>query len=95
MYDMSFPVLKERQSVVVDFAGVKSVLTPFLHGWIGKLFDFFDKSTILSRLQFANTDAAQLKKVNEYIDGTDKRDNDRVQREMMEELFDEDDLGDI
>lgn len=95
LFDLLMPVMKNKQTAVLDLSGVSALLTPFLHGGIGPLFDFYDKGMIMERLSIANASAEQLKKINEYIDNTDRRDTQSSHREIMEDLFDEDDLGDL
>jgi len=95
LYDLIMPVMKNKQTAKLDLKGVSALLTPFLHAGIGPLFDYFDKETIMERLDIANASAEQLKKINEYIDSTDRRDTQSSHRELMEDLFGEDELGDL
>ena len=93
-FNRVYPELKEKKSVKVDFKGVESILTPFLHNSIGKLLNFFAKETVMERLIFCNISREQLKQVNNYIDRTDQENTQSDSREALMELFEEDELGD-
>ncbi|PIQ97518.1 MAG: hypothetical protein COV67_03775 [Nitrospinae bacterium CG11_big_fil_rev_8_21_14_0_20_56_8] len=87
--------LRNGETVEIDFAGVNSLYTPFLNGSLGGLFNFFDKETILTRLAPRNIAPEHLQKFNEFIDRSDRLDTDKIDRETMEDLFEEDGLGDF
>ena len=93
-FNLVYPELKEKKSVEVDFTGVKSILTPFLHNSIGKLLNFFAKETVMERLILCNISKEQLRQVNNYIDRTDQEQTQNDSREALMELFEEDELGD-
>lgn len=93
-FNKIYPELKEKRSVEVDFQGVKSILTPFLHNSIGKLLNYFAKETVMERLILCNISQEQLKQINCYIDQTDQEQNQSDSREVLMELFEEDELGD-
>ena len=93
-FNQAYPQLKEKRSLKVDFKGVKSILTPFLHSSIGQLLNFFAKETVMERLILCNISQEQLKQVNHYIDQTDQEKNQSDSREALMELFEEDELGD-
>ena len=95
LFDLIFPELKERRSVEIDFNGVKSVLTPFLHSSIGKLMESYAKETVMEKLVFCNISQEQLKQVNNYINRIDQEQLQSSSRDSLRELFEEDELGDI
>jgi hypothetical protein len=95
LFDQVFPELKEGRSVEIDFKGVKSVLTPFLHNSIGKLLESFAKEKVMEKLVFCNISQEQLKQVNNYIDRIDKERLQNDSRESLRDLFEEDELGDL
>lgn len=94
LYRLIFPIIKEREGVEIDFAQVQSVLTPFLNAAFGKLFDFFHKDQLISLLSFRNISPEHLKKVNEYLDYVDRMDSDKLARETLEDMYEEDRLRD-
>ena len=95
LFDLVFPELKERRSVEIDFNGIKSVLTPFLHSSIGKLMESYEKETVMEKLIFCNISQEQLKQVNNYINRIDQDQRQSSSRDSLRELFEEDELGDI
>lgn len=95
LYQMIFPEFKESRSVELDFQGVKSILTPFLHNSIGKLLEGFAKEHVMERLILCNISQEQLKLVNNYIDRADQEQFQSDSRESLADLFEEDELGDF
>ncbi|MBC8283991.1 MAG: STAS-like domain-containing protein [Nitrospinae bacterium] len=89
-----YPELKEGRSVEVDFKGVESILTPFLHNSIGRFLEYFDKEAVMKKLVLCNISQEQLKQVNNYIDRTDQKQFQDDSRETLMELFEEDELSD-
>jgi hypothetical protein len=94
VYFLLVPEFKEGRSVELDFQGVKSVLTPFLHNCIGRLLEAYQKETIMERLVLCNISAEHLKQVNLYIDRKDHEQFQNDSRNSMMDLFAEDELGD-
>ncbi len=90
LHDIVVPSMNKGESVELDFNGVDIVYTPFLTGCIGKLFERFDKETLMERLAFCQIEPDHLKKINEYIDSIDKRNTAKNEREMLSDIFDED-----
>ena len=93
-FNRIYPELAEKRSVEIEFKGVGSILTPFLHNSIGKLLNYFAKETVMERLIFCNISREHLKQVNNYIDRTDQEKTQSDSREALMELFEEDELGD-
>ena len=94
IFNRVYPEFKEKRSVEIEFKGVESILTPFLHNSIGKLLNYFSKETVMERLIFCNISQEQLKQVNNYIDKTDQEQSKSDSREALMELFEEDELSD-
>jgi hypothetical protein len=94
VYAFLAPEFKEGNTVELDFEGVESILTPFLHNCIGKLLDHYEKETVMERLVLCNLSAEHLKRINLYIDRKDQAQLQNDSRESMRELFEEDELGD-
>lgn len=95
LYKEVFPELKEKRSVELDFAGVETLYSPFLMGFIGKLLDHFEKEFIMEKLVFAHIAPDQLKTVNEFIDRAENRLTEKTDLDSMRELFEEDTLEDL
>jgi len=95
LFDEVYPHLKEKKSVELDFTGIDTLFSPFLMGCIGKLFNYFEKETLMQRLVPCNISQENLKTFNEFLDRADRQDTEQVDRETMESLFEEDELGDI
>jgi hypothetical protein len=95
LFDLAFPELKEGRAVEIDFNGVKSMLTPFLHSSIGKLLESFAKEKVMEKLVFCNISQEQLKQVNNYINRIDQEQLQSSSRDSLRELFEEDELGDL
>lgn len=95
LYQLIFPEIRKGSLVELDFEGIESLLTPFLNTGFGRLFDYFDKDTIIQKIIFCHISPKFLKKVNEFLDRADRMDTDKVHRETMEELFEEDSMEDF
>ena len=95
VYRLLFGELKEKKSVEVDFQGVQTLFSPFLMGSFGKLLGHFEKEALMQRLVLCNISPDHLKTVNEFIDRAEARSTEQGDLQMMKELFEEDELGDI
>lgn len=94
LYQVIHPEIVKGASVELDFSGVENIITPFLNACLGKLLDLFEKETIMERLVLCNISEDHLKRINEYIDRKDQQNLDATTRELMADLFEEDELGD-
>ncbi|MZG29427.1 MAG: DUF4325 domain-containing protein [Nitrospinae bacterium] len=88
------PEFKKGNPVELDFEGLQSILTPFLHNSIGRLLYEYQKETVMERLVFCNLSAELLKQLNIYIDRREEEQFQDDSRNSMMELFEEDELGD-
>ena len=95
LYQAIHEQLQNGSAVELDFTGVRSIITPFLNASIGKLLDVFEKETLMEKLILCHIAADHLRRVNEFIDSKDQMNSEKTTLEMMKELFEEDDLGDI
>jgi hypothetical protein len=95
LHDIIVGSMNKGEAVELDFNGVDTVYTPFLTGCIGKLFERFDKETLMERLVFCQIDPSHLKKINEYIDNIDKQNTAKNEREMLAEIFEEDGIDSV
>ena len=85
--------LEKPAAVELDFSDVKTILVPFLHASLGRLLQRFDRETLMQRLVLCNVSEDQLQRINLYLDGADKKQNQESTHDMMTELFEEDELG--
>tara|TARA_B100001123_G_C14537839_1_gene720996 strand:+ start:15 stop:374 length:360 start_codon:yes stop_codon:yes gene_type:complete len=90
LHNIVLPIMIRGETVELDFNGVDTIYTPFLTGCIGKLFEHFDKNTLMERLVFCQIESTHLKKINEYIDSIDRRNTAKNERELLADIFDED-----
>lgn len=58
VYDRIYPLLREKQPVVLDFSGVQIVAPPFLNAAIGQLLRDLDSETLNTYLKFENLSGA-------------------------------------
>ena len=92
---MLAPEFQKGNPVELNFEGVESILTPFLHNSIGMLLGEYEKETVMERLVLCNLSAEQLKLLNLYIDRKDAEQFEDDSRTSLRELFEEDELGDM
>jgi hypothetical protein len=95
LHDLIVASMNKGEAVELDFNGVDTVYTPFLTGCIGKLFERFNKETLMERLVFCQIEPSHLKKINEYIDSIDKQNTAKNEREMLAEIFEEDGIDSV
>lgn len=94
LHQVIHPEIVQGASVELDFAGVESIITPFLNASLGKLLDLFEKETLMQRLVLCHISEEHLKRVNEYIDRKDQQNLEATTRDLMVDLFEEDELSD-
>ena len=95
VYSLLAPEFRKGNPVELNFEGVESILTPFLHNSIGRLLSEYEKETVMERLVLCNLSAEQLKLLNLYIDRKDAEQFEDDSRTSLRELFEEDELGDM
>jgi hypothetical protein len=95
VYQILVAEFKKGNPVELDFQGIETILTPFLHNCVGRLLAEYQKETVMERLVLCNLSAEHLKRVNLYIDRKDQEQFQDDSRNSMVELFAEDELGDI
>ena len=88
------PELKKGFTAEVDFEGVNLILTPFLNASFGKLLERFGKEIVMTRVIMRNVSEELLCRINEFIDRKEAEFTKSIEREMLQEMFDEDDLTD-
>ena len=94
VYRLLAPEFQKGNPVELNFEGVESILTPFLHNSIGRLLSEYEKETVMERLVLCNLSAEHLQQLNLYIDRKDQEQFQDDSRNSMMELFEEDELGD-
>jgi STAS-like domain of unknown function (DUF4325) len=95
LYQAIHKELQSGAAVELDFSGVQSIITPFLNASIGNLLDLFEKETLMEKLVLCHISEDHLRRVNEFIDFKHQMNSDKTTREMMKDMFEEDDLGDL
>lgn len=95
LYQAIHKQIQNGAAVELDFSGVRSIITPFLNASIGKLLDIFEKETLMEKLVLCHISEDHLRRVNEFIDFKHQANSEKTTLEMMKDMFEEDDLGDI
>ena len=88
------PELTKGFTVEVDFEGVKLILTPFLNACFGKLLKQFGREVTMTHVSMRNVSDEFLQRINKFISRKDAEFTQSNDREMLQEMFDEDDLTD-
>ena len=88
------PELTKGFTAEVDFEGINLILTPFLNASFGKLLERFGKEKTMTHVIIRNVSDEFLNQINGFIDRKDKEFGNAIEREMIQEMFDEDDLTD-
>ena len=88
------PELLKGSAVEVDFKGVNLILTPFLNACFGKLLERFGKEMTMTHVIMRNVSEEFLHRINGFIDRKDVEFTKSSEREILQEMFDEDDLTD-
>ena len=88
------PELIKGFSVELDFENVKLVLTPFLNTCFGKLLEQFGRELTMTHVSMRNTSDKFLQRINNFINRKEAEFTQSHDREMLQEMFDEDGLID-
>ena len=88
------PELLKGVSVEVDFKGVNLLLTPFLNACFGKILEQFGREVTMTHVSMRNISNEFLQRVNQFINRKDEEYTRSNEKEMLEEIFNEDDLTD-
>lgn len=95
LYQSLIEEMQNGRAVELDFTGVRSVITPFLNASIGKLLDLFEKETLMEKLILCHISQDHLRRINEFIDFKHQKNSEATTRELMQDMFEEDDLGEV
>ena len=88
------PQLIKGFSVELDFENVKLVLTPFLNTCFGKLLEQFGRELTMTHVSMRNISNKFLQRINDFINRKEAEFTQSHDREMLQEMFDEDGLID-
>ena len=88
------PELIKGFTVELDFEGVKLVLTPFLNTCFGNLLEQFGKEMAMTHVSMKNISEEFLQRINNFINRKEVELTQNHDREMLQEMFDEDGLVD-
>ena len=94
LYRRIYAEIQKGHSVELDFAGVRKVFTPFLNASFGHLLEHYEKEKVMQKVILCNIEADHLQRVNSFIDQEDQRGSEATTREIMKELFADDELSD-
>ena len=89
------PELTKGFTVELDFEGVKSVLTPFLNVCFGKLLEQFGREVTMTHVSMRNISDEYLQRINNFINRKEVESTRTHDREMLQEIFDEDGLAEF
>ena len=93
--DLIRPELIKGFSVELDFEGVKLVLTPFLNTCFGKLLEQFGREITMTHVSMRNISDEYLQRINNFINRKEAESTRTHDREMLQEIFDEDGLAEL
>ena len=89
------PELTKGFTVVLDFEGVKSVLTPFLNTCFGTLLEQFGRELTMTHVCMRNLSDEILQRINNFINRKEEEFTQSHDQKMLQEMFDEDGLVDF
>ena len=88
------PELIKGFTVELDFEDVKSVLTPFLNAFFGKLLEEFGSEVTMTHVSKRNISDELIQRINNFINRREEEFTQNHDRKMLQEMFDEDGLVD-
>ena len=88
------PELIKGFTVELDFEGVKLVLTPFLNTCFGNLLEQFGRELTMTHVSMKNISEEFLQRINNFVNRKEVELTQNHDREMLQEMFDEDGLAD-
>ena len=88
------PELIKGFTVELDFKDIKLVLTPFLNTCFGKLLEQFGRELTMTHVSMRNAPDEFLQRINNFINRKEAEFTQSHDREILQEIFDEDGLVD-
>ena len=88
------PELVKGFQVEIDFKGVNLMLTPFLNACFGKLLEQFGREIVMTNISMRNISNELLQRINDFISRKEVEFTQSHDREMLQDIFDEDGLTD-
>ena len=88
------PELVKGFQVEIDFKGINLMLTPFLNACFGKLLEQFGREIVMTNISMRNISNELLERVNGFISRKEAEFTQSHDREMLQDIFDEDGLTD-
>ena len=88
------PELVKGFQVEIDFKGINLMLTPFLNACFGKLLEHFGREMVMTNISMRNISNELLERVNGFISRKEAEFTQSHDREMLQDIFDEDGLTD-
>lgn len=87
LYEKIHPALTAGEEVVVDLAGVRSLVSLFLNHAVGVLFKDFDRAGLDALLKFENASEAQLETIARVMENSEKYHKDPNYRKAVDEVI--------
>ena len=94
VFQLVRPELVKGFQVEIDFKGVKLMLTPFLNACFGKLLEQFGREVTMTHVSMRNISNELLQRINDFISRKESEFTKSHDREMLQDIFDEDGLTD-
>jgi hypothetical protein len=94
VFQLVKPELVKGFQVEVDFKGINLMLTPFLNACFGKLLQQFGREIVMTNISMRNTSNELLQRINDFISRKEAEFTQSHDREMLQDIFDEDGLTD-
>jgi hypothetical protein len=94
VFQLVRPELVKGFQVEIDFQGINLMLTPFLNACFGKLLEQFGREVIMTQVSMRNTSNELLQRINQFISRKEAEFTQSHDREMLQDIFDEDGLTD-
>ena len=94
VFQLVRPELVKGFQVEIDFKGINLMLTPFLNACFGKLLEQFGREITMTEVSMRNISNELLQRINDFISKKEVEFTQNHDREMLQDIFDEDGLTD-
>ena len=87
LYDAIHPALMEGLEVVLDFEGVRSLVSLFLNNSVGLLFKDFERARLDRLLHFEHATDSQMETLQRVMSNAEKYHRDPEYRKAVDEVL--------
>jgi hypothetical protein len=87
LYEAIHPDLMEDREVVLDFEGVRSLVSVFLNNSVGLLFKDFERAQLDRLLRFENVTDSQMETLQRVMSNAEKYHRDPEYRKAVDEVL--------